>query len=91
MVITLIEKLSFFSFPPQMLNVSTFGNTADIYATRVSAYYIRPEPQLLCLLAVNQGNYVRAGFSLKKTSTVSLSIDVRITMIRYVVHLLRIF
>ena len=32
-----------------------------------------------------------AGFSFKKTSTVSLSIDVRITMIRCVVHLLRIF
>ena len=30
-----------------------------------------------------------AGFSLKKTSIVSLSIDVRITMIRCVVHLLR--
>jgi len=32
-----------------------------------------------------------AGFSLKKTLTVSLSIDVRITMIRGVVYLLRIF
>ena len=32
-----------------------------------------------------------AGFSLKKTSTVSLSIDVRITMISGVVYLLRIF
>ena len=31
------------------------------------------------------------GFSLKKTSTVSLSIDVRITMISCVVYLLRIF
>ena len=32
-----------------------------------------------------------AGFSLKKTSTVCLSTDVRITTIRCVVHLLRIF
>ena len=32
-----------------------------------------------------------AGFSLKKTSTVFLSIGVRITMIRCVVQLLRIF
>jgi len=31
------------------------------------------------------------GLFLKKTSTVSLSIDVRITMIRCVVYLLRIF
>jgi len=31
------------------------------------------------------------GFFFKKTSTVSLSIDVRTTMIRYVVYLLRIF
>ena len=43
-----------------------------------------------CLLATNQGNYVR-GLFLKKTSIVSLSIDVRITMIRRVVYLLRIF
>ena len=34
---------------------------------------------------------MRTGFSLKKTSTVSLSIDVRITMISGVVYLLRIF
>ena len=32
-----------------------------------------------------------AGFSLKKTSTISLSIDVRITMIRCVVYSLQIF
>jgi len=31
------------------------------------------------------------GFSLKKTSTVSLSVDVRITIISGVVYLLRIF
>ena len=42
---------SFFLYVSQMLNVSTFGNTADIYAivpsrsTRVSAYHGRPEPQ----------------------------------------------
>ena len=43
-----------------------------------------------CLLAAIHGNYVR-GLFLKKTSTVSLSIDVRITMISGVVYLLRIF
>ena len=44
-----------------------------------------------CLLAANEGNYVR-GFSLKKKiGRVFLSIDIRITMIRCVVHLLRIF
>jgi len=43
-----------------------------------------------CLLAANQGNYVR-GLFLKKTWRVSLSISVRITMISGVVYLLRIF
>ena len=43
-----------------------------------------------CLLAANESNNVH-GLFLKKTSTVSLSIDVRITMIRGVVNLLRIF
>ena len=43
-----------------------------------------------CLLAANQGNYVCELF-LKKTWRVSLSIGVRITMIRWVVYLLRIF
>jgi len=156
---------SFFLYISQMLNLSTFGNTADIYAivhlvpTRVSAYHGRPEPQqrwygcedpgdwlgveaqrqcpsqtpirksrtglnpgtgvattltrhllvlyvvqntkwlltfterhicYYCLLAANQGNIVH-GLFLKKTSTVSLSIDVRITMISGVVYLLRIF
>jgi hypothetical protein len=75
--------------------MSTFGNTADIYAivhlvphacqhTTVdghTCYY--------CLLAADQGNYVRD--LLKKTWKVSLSIGVRNTMIRCVVYLLRIF
>jgi hypothetical protein len=43
-----------------------------------------------CLLATNQGNYVRELF-LKKNWKVSLSIGVRITMIRCIVYLLLIF
>jgi hypothetical protein len=43
-----------------------------------------------CLLAANQGNYVRELF-LKKTWKVSLSIGVRITVILCVVYLLLIF
>ena len=43
-----------------------------------------------CLLAANQGNYVHELF-FKKTSTFSLCIDVRTTMISGVVYLLRIF
>ena len=40
----------FFFFSSQMLNVSTFGNTADIYAIvhlvpHASAYHGLPEPQ----------------------------------------------
>jgi len=43
-----------------------------------------------CLLAANQGNNVHGPF-LKKTSTVSLSSNVRITMILCVAYLSRIF
>jgi hypothetical protein len=79
-----------------MLNVSTFGNTADIYATahlvpHVCQYItVNGHTGYYCLLAENQGNYVRELF-LKKTLKVSLSIGVRITMIHCVVYLLLIF
>jgi hypothetical protein len=45
---------------------------------------------VVTVLAANQGNYVRRLF-LKKTWRVSLSIGIRITMIRYVLYLLQIF
>jgi hypothetical protein len=90
------ETLQFFVRILQMLIVSTFGNTVEIYALvhlvphacrhitvdGHSCYY--------CPLAANQGNYVRVLF-LKKTWRTSLSIGVRITMIHCVVYLLRIF
>ena len=52
-VLTLIETETlqvFFLHISQMLNVSTFGNTADINATvhlvpHASSYHGRPEPQ----------------------------------------------
>ena len=51
-VLTLIERETLQVPPPspQMLNVSTFGNTADIYAIvhlvpHASAYHGRPQPQ----------------------------------------------
>jgi hypothetical protein len=78
-----------------MLNVSTFGNTADVCAL---VYLVRDGYQHItvdhichyCLLAANQDNYVR-GLFLKKLGEISLSISVRITMISRVVYLLRIF
>jgi hypothetical protein len=79
-----------------MLNVSTFGNTADIYAivhlVSHACQHITVDGHTCyyCLLAANQGNYVRELF-LKRTWKVSLSIGVRMTMIRCVVYLLRIF
>jgi len=54
------------------------------------ASYIERHICYYCLLAANQGNNLR-GLFLKKTSTVSLSIDVRISMISGVVYLLRMF
>jgi hypothetical protein len=60
-----------------MLNMSTFGNTPDIYAivhlvphacqhllNAVFAYY--------CLLAANQGNYVRGLFLEKNVESFSV-------------------
>jgi hypothetical protein len=80
----------------QMLNVSTFGNTADIYAIvhlvpHACQHITVDGPTCYyCLLAANQGKYVRELF-LKKTWEVSLSIGVRITMIHCVVYFLLIF
>ena len=87
---------SFFLHISQMLNVSTFGNTTDIYAI------VHLVPHACQHITVDQshssgisqrqiGANMCEGFSLKKTPTVSLSIDVRINVIRCVVHLLRIF
>jgi hypothetical protein len=73
------ETLQVFLHISQMLNVSIFGNTADIYAvvhlvphacqhTTVdghTCYY--------CLLAANQGNYVRELFFKKLGKFLSLS------------------
>jgi hypothetical protein len=79
-----------------MLNVSTFGNTADIYAVvhlvphACQHITVDGHTCYYCLLAANQGNYVSELF-LKKTLKVSLSIGARITMIRCVVYLLLIF
>jgi hypothetical protein len=78
-----------------MLSVSTFGNTADIYAivhlVPHACQHITVDGHTCyyCLLASNQGNYVRELFLLK-TWNFSLSIGVRITMIRCVVYLLLI-
>jgi hypothetical protein len=79
-----------------MLNVSTFGNTADIYAivhlVPHACQHITVDVHTCYywLLAANQGTYVREPF-LKKTWEVSLSIGIRITMIHCVVYLLLIF
>jgi hypothetical protein len=69
-ILTPIEKLSkFFCLHiSQMLNVSTFGNTADIYATvhlvphACQHITIDGHTCYYCLLAANQGNYVRELF-----------------------------
>jgi hypothetical protein len=80
----------------QMLNVCNFGNMAGIYAivhlVPHACQHITVDGHTCyyCLLQTNQGNYVRELF-LKKTWEVSLSIGVRITMIRCVVYLLGIF
>jgi hypothetical protein len=80
----------------QMLIVSTFGNTADIYAIfhlvphACQHIMVDGHTCYYCLLAANQGNYVHELFR-KRTWKVSLSIGVRMTMICCVVYLLRIF
>jgi hypothetical protein len=86
----------FFLHISQMLNVSNFGNTADIYVIvhlvpHVCQHItVDGHTYYCCLLATNQGKYVRELF-LKKNWRVSLSISVRITMIRCIVYLLLIY
>jgi 2-phosphoglycerate kinase len=76
--------------------MSTFGNTADIYAVvhlvphTCQHITVDGHTCYYCLLAANQGNYKRKHF-LKRTRKVSLSIGIRISMIRCVVNLLLIF
>jgi hypothetical protein len=79
----------FFLHISQMLNVSTFGNTADIYAVvhlvpRMSAYHGRWPYLLLLSPSGKSGQLCAWAFPFKKLKTrkVSLSIGVRITMIR---------
>jgi hypothetical protein len=78
-----------------MLDVSTFGNTADVCAIVHLVLHACQHITFdhICyyrLLAANQGNYVR-GLFLTKTWRVSLFIGVRITMIRCVVYFFGIF
>jgi hypothetical protein len=80
-----------------MLNVSPFGNTADIYAighlVPHACQHITVDGHTCyyCLLAANQGNYVRELFLKNNLESFYLSIDIRITTIRYVVYFLLIF
>jgi hypothetical protein len=81
------ETLHVFLHISQMLNVSTFGNTADMYATvhliphACQHITVDGHTCYYCLLVANQGTMC-VRFSLKKTLKVSPSIGVRITMIR---------
>jgi hypothetical protein len=92
-----LSKFFFFLHISQMLNVSTFGNTTEIYARvhliphACQHITVNGHTCYYCLLAANQGNYVRKLYLKKKTWKVSFSIGVRITMIRCVVYLLLIF
>jgi hypothetical protein len=68
-ILTPIEKLSkFFLHISQMLSVSTFGNTTDIYAivhlVPHACQHITVDGHTFyyCLLAANQANYVRELF-----------------------------
>jgi hypothetical protein len=78
-ILTLIERetLEVFLNISQMLNVSTFGDTADIYAIVHLVPHVCQHIMVnghtcyCCLLAENQGNYVREHF-LSKTWKVSL-------------------
>jgi hypothetical protein len=78
-----------------MLNVSIFGNTADIFSIvhlvpHACQHLLNAIFGYYCLLAANQGNYVR-GLFLKKKILESFSIGVRITTTRCVVYSLRFF
>jgi hypothetical protein len=69
-----------------MLNMSTFGNTADVYAIvklvpHVCRHITVDHICYYCLLVANQGNYVCGLFLL--TKKVSLSIGIRLTMIHH--------
>jgi hypothetical protein len=73
------ETLQVFLRISQMLNVSTFGNTADIYAivhfVPHACQHITVDSHTCdyCLLAANQGNYVRELFLKKIGKFLSLS------------------
>jgi hypothetical protein len=66
------ETLQIFLYISQMLNVSTFGNTADIYAiVRLvphACQHITVDGHTCyyCLLAANHGNYLRELFLKRK-------------------------
>jgi hypothetical protein len=66
------ETLQFFLRISQLLDVSTFGNTADIYAivhlVPHACQHISVDGHTCyyCLLAANQGNYVRELFLKEK-------------------------
>jgi hypothetical protein len=68
----------FFLNISQMFNVSTFGNTADIYAIvrlvphACQRITVDGHTCYCCLLAANQGNYVRELFLLKNLASFSL-------------------
>jgi hypothetical protein len=82
-VLTPIERETlqgniFTSLPiSQMLNVSIFGNNADIYASvhlfsHACQHIMVDQSHYYCLLAANQGNYVRGLFLVKKFNCFSL-------------------
>jgi hypothetical protein len=97
-ILTAIERETlqvFFYIISQLLSVSIFCNAANVYAIvhlvpHACQHITVDHICYYCLLAANQGNYVH-GLFLKKTLRISLSIGVRITMIRCVVYLLQIF
>ena len=72
--------------------MSTFGNTADIYAiVHFVPHACQPTRATVAVSPSGKsGQLCARAFPLKKTSTISVSIDVRITMICCVVHFLRI-
>jgi hypothetical protein len=109
------ETLQVFLRISQMLNVSTVGNTSDIYAIvhlvphacqRITVYPSHSSGDTGAEILEISGEWRHKDSVLhkppedtlsiceickKKTWRVSLSISVRITMIHYVVYLLRIF
>jgi hypothetical protein len=69
----------FFLHISQMLNVSTFGNTADIYVIvhliphACQHITVNGHTCYCCLLAANQGNYVHQLFLKKNLGSFSVS------------------